>query len=471
MKNDSKLARNLSPLNVWSLALGCIIGWGAFVMPGNLFLDAAGPLGTAIGMGIGAIIMIIISLSYGYMIKRFPVAGGEFAFTFKSFGRVHAFICAWFLGLSYLSIVPLNATALGLIGRYMFPGLLQHVYLYTIAGWDVYLGEVIFASLALIIFALASIRGIKVSGKLQSILALTLVFCIFIITIFALINTNVNFENLKPYFSLKNTPIKGILMIIAIAPWAYVGFDAIPQAAEEFNFSPRKSLGIMISSIIIGGLMYVAMNTVTALVFPWNDFLASKPFWATGTAVEQLMGQTGLILLGLALMAAVLTGIIGFYMASSRLIYSIGRAYAIPQWFSTIHPTYKTPSNAILFVMIISLIAPWFGRQVLLWIVDMASIGAAIGYFYTSAATFYLLIKEKSNSILKWISLLGAILSLGFIFLLIIPSMPTYLGLESRVALIGWIILGTIFYLFSAKKYNKTSHSDLYELIINEKDK
>jgi amino acid transporter len=470
MKKENKLSRNLSPLNVWSLALGCIIGWGAFVMPGNLFLDAAGPLGTAIGMGIGAIIMIIISLSYGYMIKRFPVAGGEFAFTFKSFGRVHAFICAWFLGLSYLSIVPLNATALGLIGRYMFPGLLQHTYLYTIAGWDVYLGEVIFASLALIIFAITSIRGIKVSGKLQSVLALTLVFCIFIISVFALLNTNVNFENLKPYFSLKNTPIKGVLMIIAIAPWAYVGFDAIPQAAEEFNFSPRKSLGIMISSIIIGGLMYVALNTVTALVFPWNDFISSKPFWATGTAVEQLMGQTGLILLGLALMAAVLTGIIGFYMASSRLIYSIGRAYAIPQWFSTIHPTYKTPSNAILFVMIISLIAPWFGRQVLLWIVDMASIGAAIGYFYTSASTFYLLIKEKSKSILKWFSLLGAILSLGFVFLLIIPSMPTYLVIESRIALLAWIILGTIFYLFSAKKYNQTSHSDLYELIINEKD-
>jgi amino acid transporter len=470
MKNDSKLSKNLSPINVWSLALGCIIGWGAFVMPGNLFLDAAGPLGTAIGMGIGALIMIIISLSYGYMIKRFPVAGGEFAFTFKSFGRIHAFICAWFLGLSYLSIVPLNATALGLIGRYMFPGLLQHTYLYTIAGWDVYLGEVVFASLALLIFAITSIRGIKVSGKLQSILALTLVFCIFAISIFALFNTNTNFENLKPYFSLKNTPIKGILMIIAIAPWAYVGFDAIPQAAEEFNFSPKKSLGIMISSILIGGLMYVAVNTVTALVFPWNEFIASKPFWATGTAVEQLMGQTGLMLLAFALISAVLTGIIGFYMASSRLIYSLARAHAIPLWFSSIHPSYKTPHNAILFVMFISLIAPWFGRQVLLWIVDMASMGAAIGYFYTCASTFYLLIKEKSSSVLRWFSLLGAILSLGFIFLLVIPGMPTYLGLESRIALIGWIILGTIFYLFSSKKYSKISQLELNDLIINEKD-
>jgi amino acid transporter len=151
---EQKLSRSLSPLSVWSLALGSIIGWGAFVMPGNLFLESAGPLGTAIGLGIGAVIMIIISLSYGYMIQRYPVAGGEFAYTYKSYGKHHAFVCAWFLGLSYLSIVPLNATALALISRYMFPGILQHGYLYTIAGWDVYLGEVILASFALIFLGL-----------------------------------------------------------------------------------------------------------------------------------------------------------------------------------------------------------------------------------------------------------------------------------------------------------------------------
>ena len=150
MVEKTKLEKSLSPINVWSLALGSIIGWGAFVMPGNLFLQTAGPLGTAIGMIIGALIMIIIALSYGYMVQKFPVAGGEFAFSFKGFGRNHAFICAWFLGLSYLAIVPLNATALGLIGRYMFPGLLQRGYLYTIAGWEVYLGEVIFATIALV---------------------------------------------------------------------------------------------------------------------------------------------------------------------------------------------------------------------------------------------------------------------------------------------------------------------------------
>ena len=121
MSNNSSntgvsLERNLSPVNVWALALGSIIGWGAFVMPGNTFLPKAGPAGTLIAMAIATLIMISIAFNYHYMINRFPVAGGEFTYTQKSFGTIAGYICAWFLGLSYLCIVPLNATALALIG-------------------------------------------------------------------------------------------------------------------------------------------------------------------------------------------------------------------------------------------------------------------------------------------------------------------------------------------------------------------
>ncbi|MGF3215086.1 APC family permease [Facklamia sp. P12945] len=468
MNNNTKLDRSLSPLNVWSLALGSIIGWGAFVMPGNLFLKTAGPLGSAIGMMIGSLIMIIIAISYGYLIQKFPVAGGEFVFAFKGFGRTHAFICAWFLGLSYLSIVPLNATALGLIGRYMFPGILQVGYLYTIAGWEVYLGEVLFASLSLIIFAITSIKGIKISGNIQTFMAFALVGSILLLTVVALFSNQTSIKNLTPAFSPENTPIGGILAVVAIAPWAFVGFDTIPQASEEMNFSTKKAMGIMILSILLGGLMYIAMNTVTAIVYPWNEFIETGPFWATGEAVEQLMGQIGLFVLGIALISAILAGIIGFYMATSRLLLSMARAKALPEWFSVVDSKNKTPKNAILFVLLISLITPWFGRQVLLWVVDMASIGAAIGYFYTTASAFNILRKTKGKRIQIAVSFIGSILSLGFIILLIVPGMPAYLSFPSRIALFIWILLGIIFYVVSAKSYNKLTTQELSKLIINE---
>ena len=48
------LKRYLSPAAVFALSFGYAVGWGAFVMPGKLFLPDAGPLGTAVGVLVGA---------------------------------------------------------------------------------------------------------------------------------------------------------------------------------------------------------------------------------------------------------------------------------------------------------------------------------------------------------------------------------------------------------------------------------
>ena len=142
-ENKTKLNKSLSPINVWALALGCIIGWGAFVMPGDNFLRHAGPAGTAIALGLASVLILVIAANYYYMINKFPVAGGVFTFAQQAFGRGSAFICGWFVCLSFLSIVPLNATALALVGRNLLGGVFQFGFHYAVAGYDVYLGEVI----------------------------------------------------------------------------------------------------------------------------------------------------------------------------------------------------------------------------------------------------------------------------------------------------------------------------------------
>lgn len=448
------LERKLKPINVWSLALGCIIGWGAFVMPGTTFLPQAGPMGTAIGIGIGAAIMILIALNYGYMIEKYPVAGGEYTFAKVTFGEKHAFLCGWFLGLSYLSIVPLNATALGLVSRKLLGGFFEFGYLYTFAGWDIYVGEILFASAALIIFGLFSIKGISVSGWLQTIMALSLVASVVILSIGAFISPNTSMVNLQPNFPEGTAPWAGIIAVVAVAPWAFVGFDSIPQAAEEFNFSPKKANGIMILSIIIAAAVYIAMTFITASVVPWQSFLEQGYDWHTGEAIEMIMGKFGLIFLGIALICAVLSGIVGFYMASSRLLFSMAREESLPPWFAKIDKNTKTPRNAILFIMAISLTAPWFGREVLNWIVDMSSMGAAIGFGYTCAASFVTMRRNPQDKkpVLKVLSILGVAFSICFVLMLIVPGMPSYLAFESRIALLIWILLGILFYTRRKKK-------------------
>lgn len=443
----------MRPIDVWGLALGAIIGWGCFVLPGSAFLPKAGPLGTAMGMLIGALLIVIIALSYGYLIRNFPISGGEFIYTKETIGKRNAFVCGWGMILAYWSLIPLNATALALISRYMFPGIVQQGLLYQIAGWDVYAGEVILASAFIVIMAIINIRGIKEAAWLQTGIALTLVGCILVITFITMCTADLS--NLEPGFPDGRRWWKGVFSIVAMAPWAFIGFDCIPQSAEEYNFSHKKSTGIMISAILVAALLYIAICAVTATgLKPWQELLADRNNWPTGHVVRNTLGLAGLIILGTAMFCAVISGMNAFYISTSRLMYAMAVEGSLPKIFGQLSPKYGTPKNAILFIMAASLFAPWFGREILIWIVDMTSVGAAIVFAYTTASAAILANRQNDKGRM-WLGIAGCLCSLFFLSLLIIPGMPGYLSFQSRVVLLIWIFIGFIFYLNIRKSYVK----------------
>ena len=452
-EKKTRLRKVMRPIDVWGLALGAIIGWGCFVLPGTAFLPKAGPLGTAVGMLIGALLIIVIAVSYGYLINKFPISGGEFVYTKEAIGKRNAFVCGWAMILAYWSLIPLNATALALISRYLFPGIIQQGLLYQVAGWDVYAGEVVLASAAIIIMALINIRGIKQAAWMQTAIALTLVGCILVVTF--LVFSIADWSNLAPGFPDGRRWWTGVFSIVAMAPWAFIGFDCIPQSAEEYNFSHKKSSVIMITAIIMAAVLYIAICAVTAVgVEPWQDLLAQKNNWPTGYVVRNVLGIAGIIVLGVAMFCAVVSGMNAFYISTSRLMYAMAKEGSLPKWFETLSPKYGTPVNAILFTMVMSLFAPWFGREILLWIVDMTSVGAAIVFAYTTASAAIMGHRngDKKHTVF---GIVGCLFSLFFLSLLIIPGMPGYLSFQSRVVLLLWILKGFAFYLVIRKSYVK----------------
>ncbi|MDD7255897.1 APC family permease, partial [Bullifex porci] len=144
-EENTSLKRKLSPMHVWAIAFGCVIGWGSFINPGKKFLSNSGVAGTAIAMVLGALVMIIIAFSYAYMVPKYPKAGGEFTFTKNCFGKNAAFLCGWFLVVAYLTNVPMNSTAIGLIvdGLDGPADILKFGFHYSIAGFDIYMGEML----------------------------------------------------------------------------------------------------------------------------------------------------------------------------------------------------------------------------------------------------------------------------------------------------------------------------------------
>ena len=91
------LDRYLSPVDVWAMAFGCMVGWGVFAMPGTTFLPVAGPAGTLISMLLGMAFMLVIGSNFSYLMGRSPMTGGAYTYSKEAFGRDHAFLCSWFL--------------------------------------------------------------------------------------------------------------------------------------------------------------------------------------------------------------------------------------------------------------------------------------------------------------------------------------------------------------------------------------
>ncbi|MFW3616800.1 APC family permease [Billgrantia antri] len=455
MGQSNQLKKCLKPHWVWAIAFGSAIGWGSFVLPAD-WIATAGPLGAIIGLAIGALLMIVIGVSYGFLIKIFPVTGGGFSYAYLGFGRRHAFFCGWFLTLGYISIVALNASALALLAKFLAPEIATYGEMYTIAGWKVYVGEVAIASLALMLFAWINIRGGSLSGRSQFVFCLLLVIGAMLVVAGMLVSPTTSFDHMEPLFQPEKATLSAIFAIVAIAPWAYVGFDSVPQAAKEFAFSPAKAFMLIVLALLMAALHYSVLIVATAIAMPWTELVAGAPVWGTGEVVQGVLGNLGLAVLALALLMGIATGLNGFYLSTSRLLFAQGRAKFLPEAFARLHPVHNTPSAGILFTCGICLLAPWFGREVLLWIVDMAATGVAIAYFYCCAVAFKCFkwtpdcagqhYEGCVSPFKKTLSLLGAASSLFFLSLLLIPGSPGALGLPSWIALVAWGGLGGVLY-------------------------
>ncbi|MEJ7260232.1 amino acid permease, partial [Staphylococcus epidermidis] len=78
-----------------------------------------------------------------------------------------------------------------------------------------------------------------------------------------------------------------------IAPWAYVGFDNIPQTAEEFDFAPNKTFKLIVYSLLAASLTYVVMLLYTGWLGTHTKSLNGN-LWLTGAVTQEAFGYIGL---------------------------------------------------------------------------------------------------------------------------------------------------------------------------------
>ena len=214
----------------------------------------------------------------------------------------------------------------------------------------------------------------------------------------------------------------------------------------------------MVIAIAFGCFVYVSNNTVAAAALEnWPERVMAGE-WVVLIAAEELLGTFGKVLIGVGVSCAVLSGIMGFYLASSRLMYSMSHDGYLPEWFGRVDAKYGTPKNAMIFCVLVSLSGPILGREALGWFVDMSAIGASIGYFFTSASTLVAAKHDGDGTkFLKVMAIIGIIFSVIFMILQLIPIpglSGVHFGKESYIMLIIWVIIGLIFYAIQHKFFS-----------------
>ena len=468
-KQDSKpagLTRYLSANGAWALSFGCIVGWGAFVMPGNSFLPMAGPVGTAVGMAIGAVIMLIIGVNYSYMMNVYSDEGGTFTYAKNVFNHDHGFLGAWFIILSYFALLWANISALPLVGRNIFGDTFRFGYLYTIAGYEIYLGEVLLELGVLLVCGLLCAFSKKGASIAQCVFAVLLIVGIIVCFIIAIVNNKGASNALEPAFSDEKPVFSQIAGIVALTPWAFIGFESVSHSSKEFRFAPKKMYIVITVAIITGFLAYTFTTWTAVTARPegfvsWQDYIAavgsldgieSMPVFY---AMESAAGDTGMLLLFAALIGGVVTGIIGAFTASSRLIRSMSEDGILPARFGKLDKRH-TPKNAIMLIIVISLVIPFLGRNATVWVVDVMTVGASVAYGYTSACAFKTA-QKAGNKMIRITGLLGLVVSGVMCLFLMIPNLFSMSEMEapSYLLLAFWSIIGILFFRYVFMKDKK----------------
>ena len=458
---NSDFNKVLRTRDVLMIAFGAMIGWGWVVSSGQ-WIQTGGAIGTAIGFLIGGLMIYLVGLTYAELTTAMPKCGGEQNFSYAAFGPVGSYICTWALVLSYIGVVCFEACSFATIMQYVVPGFLQG-YLYTVSGFDVYASWVAVAIIASALIVYIQYIGTKKAAKLQNILTCIIAGVGLLLVAGSAVTGDMNNLSGQEFVGDNGGDIiSNILKVAIMTPFFLFGFDVIPQAAEEINM-PLKRLGLlMIASIGMAVVFYAMIVVAIGYVMSPEQIAASMADTGMVTADAIAIAfsneaMTKVLIIGG--LCGIVTTWNSFLIGGSRVIFSMSKARMLPKTFSKLHPEYNTPWVAILFLGILSMIAPLFGRVMLVWIVDAANFACCLAYCMV-ALSFLRLRKTKPNMArpfrVKSGQLIGslAVLMSGFMALMyMIPGTNCSLAWQEWIIVGGWAFIGVLMAIRTVRLY------------------
>lgn len=422
------LKRGLTLVTVFTLITGAMVGMAWATLP-NVLFGYAGPA-LLVSLIIAAFFCIFIGLCYAELCAAMPYAGGEYHYTKAAMGKFASFITGWFLVIAYSAMMPGEVIILSKIFAMLSS---------ASPKW-------ITGTLIAIIFGAINLLGVRISAIFQLIFAIIL-FLGMAIFIFGGLE-NIQWSNFSPFFEGR---VPGMLMMVPIAMLAFMGFDIVPQAAEEVKSPIEKVVYLIPLSIIFVCFFYFgAFFTAAANEHP-NVIAQSKAEVPLIDVAKGFLGEGGALVILIAGIMGLITTLNAFVIGASRLMLGMAREGVLPAFLAQVNEKYGTPHWAIIVIVIFGILGAIFQK---LFLVFQIASSAILIAFIMVIISFFILRKKKPEMERPYrvplypLTPIIAIIGSGVAFLF---SLMAFESLAHWIIFIGATVLGLIYYFVSVR--------------------
>jgi len=427
-EKPTNLKRGLTLVTLFTLLTGAMVGM-AWAVLANVFLDRGGPA-SILSLIVAAVFTLFVGLCFAELCAMMPVAGGAYIYVKRAMNKFGGFTAGWLLVLAYAAMMPGECIIIGKLAAGLIPG--------VPVAW-VGVG-------AAVIFTVINLIGITFSAIVQLILTLILFGGIFIYAVPGFAQIDV--ANLTPFFG---RGVAGMFLMVPIYFLGFMGYDILPQAAEEVKSPVRKMVFVIPMSILFVLVAYMAVAIVNAGVLPWEQIAKSTDPVPIIPIAEKLLGPSGPAIIIIAGLCGLVTTLNGFVVGASRLMMAMAKDHELPPFFARVNKRFGVPHWAIIFVGILGIIGSFVPQLIVLF--DTAASAVLVTYALTAISV--MILRKKAPDAerpyrLPWGNLIPILALIG-----VVPTFLISLGIlttEALIVFVAWFAIGVVYYLLYRRK-------------------
>jgi amino acid transporter len=405
---------------------------------------------------IAVVVVLMLGNTLVQFSKHLPSAGGYYTYVSRSLGPRAGFITSWM----YILYSPLAGGAIYGFFGFILAGELKANYSIDVPWlWWVFI--IIGAPL----IAFFQYRGIELSARVLVIAGGLEMLIVLALGLSGFLNPGPGGFSFA-VFNPGNIPaLSGFTLAIVLGVQGLTGWEAAAPLAEETKDPKRNTpRSVMLSICILGAfLVFTFWGIITGFGVNKVSDIVNSPDLPGLALAHKLWGPVWWFVL-LAFLSSVLAVCLATANVGTRMWYGMGRSGSFPRWFANVHPRHKTPTNAILVQMCLSLGSGLlggilWGANVSFFFIDglILVLGVAFVYIIANIAVIRYYLKERRSEFNPLLHLVFPVLSTLVLLYAIAQSFPPFCPsvncpaapyVYSPLVDGGWLVLGVLVLLY-----------------------